>query len=59
MAKAGCDEPNDFVVNVPDIWNQPILQSVREISVITVTDDYLCYKEPKNPYNFFLFYLTN
>ena len=25
-----------------------------------VTDDYLCYKEPKSPYNFFLFiYLTN
>ena len=28
------------------------LQSVREISAIIVTDDYLCYKEPKIPYNF-------
>ena len=26
---------------------------VREISAITVTDDYLCYKVPKSPYNFF------
>ena len=27
----------------------------REISAIIVTDDYLCYKEPKIPYNFILF----
>ena len=26
------------------------IQTVREISVIIVTDDYLCYKEPKSPY---------
>ena len=26
----------------------------REISPIIVTDDYLCYKESKSPYNFFL-----
>ena len=25
-----------------------------EISTIIVTDDYLCYKEPKSLYNFFL-----
>ena len=31
------------------------IQSGREISVFIVTDDYLCYKEPKSPYNFFLF----
>ena len=36
------------------------IQDGREISAIIVTDDYICYKEPKNPYNFFLFkYLTN
>ena len=35
----------------------PILyiQGGREISAITVTDGYLCYKEPKSPYNFFFF----
>ena len=30
------------------------LQDGREISAIIVTDDYLCYKERKSPYNFFL-----
>ena len=29
----------------------------REISAIIVTDDYLCYKEPKIPYNFFFLIL--
>ena len=24
------------------------------MSAIIVTDDYLCYKEPKSPYNFFI-----
>ena len=31
----------------------------REISVIIVTDDYLCYKEPKSPYNFSLILIFN
>ena len=36
------------------------IQGGREISAIIVTDDYLRFKEPKTPYNFFLFqYLTN
>ena len=29
------------------------IQGVREISAVIVTDDYLCYKEQKSPYNFF------
>ena len=36
-----------------------IIQGGREISAITVTDDYLCYKEPKNPYNFFIILIFN
>ena len=36
-----------------------IIQGVREISDIIVTDDYLCYKEPKSPYNFFLILIFN
>ena len=35
------------------------IQSGREISAIIVTDDYLCYKEPKSPYNFFLVLIFN
>ena len=35
------------------------IQDGREISVITVTDDYLCYKEPKSPYNFFIILIFN
>ena len=31
--------------NIQDGW---------EISAIIVTDDYLCYKEPKSPYNLFV-----
>ena len=30
----------------------PHIQDGREISAIIVTADYLCYKEPKSPYNF-------
>ena len=30
-----------------------------EISAIIVTDDYLRYKEPKSPYNFFLILIFN
>ena len=36
-----------------------ILQSGREISAIIVTDDYLCNKEPKIPFNFFLILIFN
>ena len=32
---------------------QFIIQGGRGISDIIVTDDSLCYKEPKSPYNFF------
>ena len=32
------------------------IQGVKEISAIIVTDDYLCYKEPKSPYNFFSYF---
>ena len=37
------------------------IQVGREISAIILTDDYLCYKETKSPYNFFSYfwYLTN
>ena len=35
------------------------LQDEREISAIIVTNDYLCYKEPKSPYNFFLVLIFN
>ena len=31
----------------------------REISAIIVTVDYLCYKEPKSPCNFFLILIFN
>ena len=32
------------------------IQGCREISANIVTDDYLCYKEPKCPYNFFFLF---
>ena len=35
------------------------VQVGRGISTIIVTDDYLCYKEPKSPYNFFLILIFN
>ena len=35
------------------------IQGGREISAIIVTDDYLCYKEPESPYNFFLILIFN
>ena len=35
------------------------IQGGREISAIIVTDGYLCYKEPKSPYNFFLIVIFN
>ena len=42
-------------------WNEfnYCLQGGREISGIIVTEDYLCYKEPKSPYNFFLIKIFN
>ena len=40
----------------PGIMSMYNLQSVREISVIIVIDDYLCYKEPKSSYNFFSYF---
>ena len=35
-----------------------IIQGGREISAIIVTVDYLCYKEPESPYNFFFSYFN-
>ena len=35
------------------------IQGGREISVTIVTGDYLCYKEPKTPYNFYLILIFN
>ena len=35
------------------------IQSGRIIGVIIITDDYLCYKKPKSPYNFFLILIFN
>ena len=32
------------------------IQSVKAISAIIVTDDYLCYKEPKNSDNLFSYF---
>ena len=32
------------------------IQGGREVSDIIVTDDYLCYKEPKSLYNFFFLF---
>ena len=40
-------------------FNPYTVQSGREISVIIVTDDYLCYREPKSPYNFLLTLIYN
>ena len=37
----------------------PYIQNGREISVIIVTDYYLCYKEPESPRNFFLILIVN
>ena len=36
-----------------------IMEVGREISAIIVTDDYLCYKDPKSAYNFFLILIVN
>ena len=33
------------------------IQGGRDISAIVVTDDYLCYEEPKIPYNFFSYFI--
>ena len=33
---------------------QLFIQGVRKISAIIVTDKYVCHKEPKSAYNFFL-----
>ena len=30
------------------------IQGVREINAIILNENYLCYKETKSPYNFFL-----
>ena len=35
------------------------IQGGRKISAIILSDDYLCYKEQKNPYNFFLILIIN
>ena len=35
------------------------IQNESKINVIIVNDDYLCYKEPENPYNFFLNLIFN
>ena len=32
------------------------IQGGREINAIIVTDDYLLYKEPESPYNFFFLF---
>ena len=40
-----------------EFWRQRM--GVREISAVIVTDDYLSYKEPKSPYNFFLILMFN
>ena len=37
--------------------SRSLIQGVRGISAIILTDDYLCHKEPKSPYNF-LFYFN-
>ena len=47
---------NVKIVHMKYIYSQELfIQSGREISAIIVTDDYLCYKVPESPYNFFLF----
>ena len=35
------------------------IQGGREISAIILTDDYLCYEEPKIPYYFFIILIFN
>ena len=37
---------------------QPLPYTGCKRSVIIVTDDYLCYKETKSPYNFFILILN-
>ena len=49
---------NIYERSVPSVYVKTInflfhIQDGRKISVIIVTEDYLCYKEPKSPYNFF------
>ena len=35
------------------------IQGVREISVIIITNDYVCYKETRSPYHFLLILIFN
>ena len=37
----------------------PCICGVRDIRAVIVTDDYLCYKELKSPYNVFLILVFN
>ena len=32
------------------------IQGGKDISAINVTDDYLCYKDPKSPYSYFSYF---
>ena len=35
------------------------IQDGKEVSAIILTDNYLCYKETKSPYNFFIILIFN
>ena len=50
--------PNNFQSSYLTL-NITYIQGGEEISDIIVTDDHLCYKEPKSPYNFFLVLIFN
>ena len=45
--------PGTNVAKFPEMF---LIQSGREVSDIVVTEDYLCYKEPKSPDNFFSYF---
>ena len=36
-----------------------LAQDGKGINAIIVTDDFLCYKEPKSPYNFLIILIIN
>ena len=52
FATAFCGNASVDAGTLANVMKRPI-QGGRETSVIILTDDYLCYKEPKSPYNFF------
>ena len=56
MLNSKINEAIKLEFSTVSIYNALMFADDKDIySAIIVTDDYLCYKEPKSPYNFFLF----